>query len=119
MHVATCLAVEKRQTALADTLAQTTELLNTRIGVDLERQNQVLLNAISDTAQSQYRLQTTVEGLSAIAISYYTLGILGYVLHGVEDYFHFDKPIVVAALAPVVLVAVWLGVRRIRRHHVD
>ena len=117
--LATCLAVEKRQTALADTLAQTTELLNTRIGVDLERQNQVLLNAISDTAQSQYRLQTTVEGLSAIAISYYTLGILGYVLHGVEDYFHFDKPIVVAALAPVVLVAVWLGVRRIRRHHVD
>ena len=117
--LATCLAVEKRQTALADTLAQTTELLNTRIGVDLERQNQVLLNAISDTAQSQYRLQTTVEGLSAIAISYYSLGILGYILHGFEDYFHFDKSLVVALLAPVILVGVWASVRRIRKHHVD
>jgi len=29
--------------------------------------------------EAQYRLQKTVEGLSAIAISYYLLGIVSYV----------------------------------------
>lgn len=115
--LATCQAMEKRQKALSGTLAQTTELLNTRIGVDLQSQNQILLNAISDTARSQYRLQTTVEGLSTIAISYYSLGILGYMLHGFEERFHFDKSLIVAGLAPIVVIGVWLTMRHIKKKH--
>ncbi len=115
--LATCQAMEKRQSALAGTLAQTTDLLNTRIGVDLQSQNQILLNAISDTARSQYRLQTTVEGLSTIAISYYSLGILGYMLHGFEERFGFDKSLIVAILAPLVVLGVWLTMRRIKKKH--
>lgn len=117
--LATCQAIEKRQSALSGTLAQTADLLNTRIGVDLQSQNQALLNTISETARSQYRLQSTVEGLSVIAISYYLLGILGYVLHGFEERLHFDKSLAVALLAPPIVLVVWLALRRIKKSHED
>lgn len=112
--LATCLAVEKRQSALADKIDRATELLNTRISLDIQTQNKEVLRTIADTARSQFRLQRTVEGLSTIAITYYLLGILAYVLNGVSEFAAVSKPLVIAAAAPLIMFAVWQLIRSVR-----
>lgn len=117
--LATCLAVEKREAALAEKIERATELLNTRISLDIQTQNKEVLSTIANTARSQFRLQRTVEGLSTIAITYYLLGILGYVLNGVTEFAHISKPLVIALAAPIVLFGVWLLIRSVRDHFRD
>ncbi|MGV3650340.1 MAG: DUF3422 family protein [Devosia sp.] len=114
--IATCRAFEKRQEALAGKIDSAIRLLNTRIGLDVELQSRALLEGISETGRSQYRLQKTVEGLSTIAISYYAIGILSYVLAG-GGLDSGTKQLALAALVPVVLLLVWLGLRRIQHRH--
>jgi uncharacterized membrane-anchored protein len=115
--IATCRAFEKRQEALADKLDRAIRLLNTRIGLDVELQSRGLLQGISETGHSQYRLQKTVEGLSTIAISYYAIGILSYVLSGVGGLDTATKQWTLALLVPVVLLLVWLFLRLIQTRH--
>jgi uncharacterized membrane-anchored protein len=115
--LATCRAFEKRQAALASKLDRAIGLLNTRIGLDMQMQNRALLGRLTETAQSQFRLQSTVEGLSTIAISYYALGILSYILTGAGEVAHFSKALTVALAAPVVVLLVWLGLRWVQRRH--
>ena len=115
--LATCLALEKRLETLTDKIERAIELLNVRIGLDLQIQNKSVLETIASTAQSQFRLQTTVEGLSVIAISYYALGILSYVLAGPLQIAHFDKTLAVSIAAPITILFVWWAVRRVRRMH--
>lgn len=114
--VATCLATEKRLQAVATKLQRSAELLNAHISLSLETQNQTILDTISRTSESQYRLQETVEGLSIIAISYYALAILGYMIEGVSHIWHVDKAIAMLCAAPVVLFLVWQGIKRLRKH---
>jgi uncharacterized membrane-anchored protein len=115
--LATCLAIEKRLETLAGKIERAIELLNVRIGLDLQIQNKSVLETIASTAQSQFRLQATVEGLSVIAISYYALGILSYVLAGPLEFVHFDKALAVSVAAPFAIAIVWWSVRRVRRIH--
>ena len=46
-------------------------LLSTRVNVDRQLQNQKLLKSMNERARMQLRLQTTVEGLSVAAVTYY------------------------------------------------
>ena len=117
--LSTCLAVEERQKSLAEKIERATELLNTRIGLDIQTQNKAVLSSISDTARSQFRLQRTVEGLSVIAIAYYAIGILSYVLTGVSEVAQFSKPLVIALAVPVIILGVWVFLRRMHRGHQD
>ena len=55
------------------------------------------------------------QGLSVIAVSYYLLGLLGYVLAPVAETTGLDKTWLLAALAPLVVLVVWLGLRRVTR----
>ena len=93
------------------------ELLDARINLGLQTQNQAVLDTIAKTAQSQYHLQKTVEGLSIIAISYYSLSILGYVFEGLSHTFilPLSKSEAMMIAAPLVLLIVWLGLRNVRK----
>lgn len=113
----TCAAFEKRLVTLTGKIERVIGLLDVRIGLDMQTQQSAVLDTIASTAQSQYRLQATVEGLSVIAISYYLLGILGYLLGGPLERFHIDKPLALSIAAPIAVLIVWLAVRRIRRRH--
>lgn len=117
--LATCQAMEKRLETLTDKIERAIELLNVRIGLDLQMQNKSVLETIASTAQSQFRLQATVEGLSVIAISYYALGILGYTLAGPLELAHLDKALAVSLAAPLTILIVWWAIRRIRRMHFE
>ncbi|KRA55888.1 DUF3422 family protein [Devosia sp. Root635] len=115
--LATCAAVEKRLAKSSTKIERAIELLNVRIGVDTQLQNAALLDNIARTARSQFLLQRTVEGLSVIAISYYMLGILSYVMAGPLGELHWDKAMALSLSAPFVVGAVWLMARHIRKLH--
>ncbi len=111
----TCLGVEGRQRDISDRLARAANLLRTRIEVDLEQQNRELLSSMNRRARLQLRLQQWVEGLSVAAVSYYVVGLISYLAHGLESVDHDMNPGVITALAvPPVVIGIWLFVRMIR-----
>jgi uncharacterized membrane-anchored protein len=81
----------------------------------MQIQNKSVLETIAETARSQFRLQHTVEGLSTIAITYYLIGILGYALAGPLEATAISKTLAISILSPIALVAVFFGLRAIRR----
>lgn len=116
----TCRAIEERQANLSDNLARATTLLRSWIDVQLERQNSDLLASMNNRAKLQLQLQQTVEGLSVAAISYYVIGLLSYLIKGIPGFHDVVAPeLVIAALVPLVLLAIWWTVRRIRHSHSD
>lgn len=115
-----CRSIEERQANLSDKLARATALLRSWIDVQLERQNGDLLASMNNRAKLQLRLQQTVEGLSVAAISYYVIGLLSYLIKGIPGFHDVVAPeLVIAALVPLVLLAIWWTVRRIRHAHGD
>ena len=76
--VNTCAAIASRQEALARRIAQTNDLLRTRVGIVQEQQNRQILQSMNRRAAQQLKLQQAVEGLSVVAISYYLTGLLAY-----------------------------------------
>jgi len=116
----TCRSVEERQLNLSGKLARAATLLRTWVDVEVERQNRDLLASMNNRARLQLRLQQTVEGLSVAAVSYYVVGLIGYILKGLPPNGAAPKPELVTALSvPFVLAGVWWLVRRIRRSHAD
>lgn len=116
----TCTTLEERQATLSQKLARAANLLRTRVDVELEQQNRDLLKSMNERTRLQLRLQATVEGLSVAAISYYVVGLVGYLLKGAHDAgLPGDPSLVTAAIVPVVVLLVWWVVRRIRRRNVD
>ncbi len=113
----TYAAMEKRLDVLFAKIERAVELLNVRIGLDVQVQNKELLQTIAKTGRSQFLLQRTVEGLSTIAISYYTIGLLGYVLATPLEMLAVEKTLVLSGLVPLVLLGVWLMVRAVRKRH--
>ncbi len=113
--MATCAATGRRVGTLAERLSRATDLLRTRVDVALEAQNQEVLAGMAERTKAQLRLQETVEGLSVVAISYYALSVLAKVVEPVASHlFGTDESVVIAVLAPIVVILVWLGLRRIR-----
>ncbi|WP_235911887.1 DUF3422 family protein [Mesorhizobium xinjiangense] len=116
----TCRSVEERQANLSRKLARAATLLRTWVDVEVEKQNRDLLGSMNRRAKLQLRLQQTVEGLSVAAVSYYVVGLIGYVAKGSPVVAAAVKPEFVTALSvPFVLAGVWWLVRRIRRSHSD
>jgi uncharacterized membrane-anchored protein len=112
----TCRSVAGRQADLAQKLARASNLLRTRVDVEMESQNRALLEGMSERARVQLRLQQTVEGLSVAAVSYYVLGLVGYLAKGAKDagFVSFEPGIATAVALPVVVAGVWWTVRRVR-----
>lgn len=118
--IRTCLSMEERQANLSRKLTRAAQLLRTRIDIELESQNRDLLRAMNDRARIQLRLQQTVEGLSAAAITYYISGLIFYVLRGLAETGVAVEPYVGTAISvPLILAVVLLLVRRLRRRHME
>jgi uncharacterized membrane-anchored protein len=62
----------------------------------------------------QLKLQTTVEGLSVAAITYYITGLMHYIAEGLQAKGVIQDPTFVTALAvPVIAATVWWVTRRL------
>ena len=112
----TVIATARRQEALSARVARASELLRTRVDIAREEQNHQLLAAMERRGKLSLRLQQTVEGLSVAAITYYAVGLVGYLakaLHAAWPALNSDW--VTAGSIPVLAFVIWRGVRRVRR----
>jgi uncharacterized membrane-anchored protein len=112
----TCESVSDRQDRLSKRVSRAANLLRTRVDVALEGQNRDLLDSMNRRVRLQLRLQETVEGLSVVILSYYTVSLVGYGAKALKAA-GLSVPVdIVVGLSIVPVVAVmWYGMRRIRR----
>lgn len=114
----TCRSVEDRQANLSRRLTRATQLLRTWVDVEVEKQNRDLLASMNNRARQQLRLQQTVEGLSVAAISYYVVGLISYMVGGLPILPQWLQPkTAISVSVPLVILALWLVMWRIRRSH--
>jgi uncharacterized membrane-anchored protein len=114
--MATIQSVAERQKVLIADLSQALSLLRTRIDLRLNRDNQDVLKSLDARNRQQVLIAQTVEGLSAVAITYYAVGLLSYVLKAIGPAMPpaLSHATLVAISVPVVLVTVWLSLHRMR-----
>jgi uncharacterized membrane-anchored protein len=112
----TCEATAERLGQMSRRLTRAGALLRTRVDIAVEAQNQDLLASMDRRALLQLRLQETVEGLSVAAITYYLVGLFGYLFRALDTAgLHVDKDIATAIAIPFVAGLVWYGLRRFRK----
>ncbi|MGB8815232.1 MAG: DUF3422 domain-containing protein, partial [Paracoccaceae bacterium] len=111
----TVKSAEGRLKSLAERAQRAAELLRTRVDVERSAQNQKLLESMDRRADLALRLQHTVEGLSVVAISYYAVSLAAYAAYPVTEAVGISKGMATAILTPIVVLGVWLAVRRIKR----
>jgi len=116
----TCLAMARRQEELSGRVARNSQLLRTRVDIELERQNQELLHQMNRRARLQLRLQETVEGLSVVAITYYASQIVHYLAKAGSkfwppEYGTLSPELVTGVSIPLIALGVALGLRRMRK----
>ena len=113
--MATVAATAQRLASLSERVSRTSALLRTRVDIATETQNQVLLEKLTKGQALQLRLQSTVEGLSIAAISYYVVSLLLYAFKGLKAYgLPFNPEMAVALMLPLVLWSVWRSRQKIQ-----
>lgn len=114
----TAQSVLSRQLSLSNRLGRSTELLRTRINLQLERQNTELLASMEQRARLQLSLQTAVERLSVVALSYYAVQLVDKALYSIHGWFEqFPLQLMqTLSLPAVILLVAWL-LYRLRRAH--
>ena len=112
--MATVTATAQRLASLSERIARTSALLRTRVDIATELQNQELLAKLTRGQDLQLNLQTTVEGLSIAAISYYVVSLLLYLgKAGKAMGLPVNPEMAAGALIPLVLWAVWRTTKKI------
>lgn len=114
--MATVNATSERLAALAQRLSRASALLRTRVDIATEAHNQELLEKLTKGQALQLRLQSTVEGLSIAAISYYVVSLILYLGKAMEGAGVNINPEMLAGFStPVVLFVSWKLIQRIHR----
>ncbi|MEH6548671.1 MAG: DUF3422 domain-containing protein [Pseudomonadales bacterium] len=112
----TCQSIRSRMDNLSVRVNRSAGLLRTRVDLALEAQNQSLLRSMDRRAMLQLRMQQTVEGLSIIAMTHYSLSLLGHLLAGIPSHvLPLEADTLVAMVTPVVFLGAWLSIRSIRK----
>ena len=111
----TCEAISRRQEELSGRVARNSQLLRTRVDIELERQNQELLGQMNQRAKLQLRLQETVEGLSVVVLTYYGSQLVQYLAKGTKELHHLNSDVITAVSIPLIAGVVAWGTRRMRK----
>ena len=112
--IATVEATVQRMSYLSARVSRASALLRTRVDILTEAQNQQLLEKLTRGQELQLRLQSTVEGLSIAAISYYVVSLLLYLAKaGKAAGLPIHPELAAGVMIPVVLWVVWRATRRI------
>jgi uncharacterized membrane-anchored protein len=115
--VRTCKSVADRFGTLSTRVSRASDLLRTRIDIGIAEQNRDLLASMDRRARLQLRLQQTVEGLSVVVLSYYGVGLVGYLAKGLKQAgVPLNTDLVTGIAVPVVVGAVCIGMYRLRKH---
>lgn len=119
--IATVASTSDRLMSLSERISRTSSMLRTRVDIATEDQNQSFLEKLTRGQALQLRLQSTVEGLSIAAISYYVVSLILYLAKSAQAAGLPVKPEVATGISiPFVIFVVWRLVRRIhKRLHKD
>lgn len=112
--VRTCVSFSARLEDLSQRAAWASSLMRTRVETALSIQNRDLLASMDRRTDLQLQLQQTVEGLSVVAISYYLVGLLGYVSKGL-NLLHSHHEALMAGAVPLIVLTTWLGLQTVTR----
>ena len=114
--VRTCDAVAARLDRLRVQISAQADLLRTSLTVQQQAQSTKELEALQANSRTQLLLQESVEGLSVVAITYYTVGVVGYMAKGAQALGYLPVPVEVALgmSVPVVGAAVFVGLERMK-----
>ncbi len=114
--MATVNATSERLAALAQRVSRASALLRTRVEIAAEAQNQQLLEKLTRGQALQLRLQSTVEGLSIAAITYYVVSLVLYFGKTLKALgFNLNPEILAGLVTPVVLFVSWKMIQRIHQ----
>jgi uncharacterized membrane-anchored protein len=112
----TCRSIAVRQESLSLRVSRATRLLSTRVDLTRERQNQALLESMNTRARLQLRLQTTVEGLSVAAVTYYVSALVGHAAEALRATgVRVEPDLATGVSIPIVAVVAWFGIHHIRK----
>lgn len=112
--MATVSATSQRMAALSERITRTSALLRTRVDIAAEVHNQQLLEKLTRGQALQLQLQSTVEGLSIAAITYYVISLILYLSKALKATgLPIHPEIMAGVLTPFVLWLVWKTVQRI------
>jgi uncharacterized membrane-anchored protein len=112
--MATVAATSQRMAALSERITRTSALLRTRVDIAAEVHNQQLLEKLTRGQTLQLQLQSTVEGLSIAAISYYVISLVLYGAKALKAAgLAINPELATGLLTPVVLFTVWKTTQRI------
>lgn len=114
--VRTCIATDKNLENLSRRIDRVSDMMRTRVDMTIQSQNQHLLASMDRRSKIQLAMQHTVEGLSVAAISYYSIGLIKYLIDAAyEKGAPIDKSLAVGIAVPVVIGGVWWATRRIHK----
>lgn len=110
-----CSAFSERLASLSRRISRAGELLRTQIELIIQRQNRNLLQSMNDRAKQQLRLQQTVERLSIAAVTYYGVGLVGYLANSLPiDEWGLSLSYIKAGAVPIIAFLVWLAIRQVK-----
>ena len=112
----TCAWATRRQDALSQRVSRISNLLRTRVEIEQQQSSQALLATMNRRQDLQLKLQSTVEGLSVAAITYYIVGLISYLAKGAQRLgWPFSADLSAALAIPLVALAVWWSLRALHR----
>ena len=112
----TCAWAARRQDALSQRVSRISNLLRTRVEIEQQQSSQALLATMNSRQHMQLKLQSTVEGLSVAAITYYIVGLISYLAKaGHSVGWPWSAESTSALAIPVVALTVWWALRRLHR----
>ena len=110
----TCEWAVRRQDGLSQRVSRMSNLLRTRVEIQQQQNSEALLVAMNTRQDLQLKLQSTVEGLSVAAITYYIVGLVNFLAKGAQSFGWPLSPESSAAIAiPVVAFGEWWSIRRL------
>ncbi len=102
--MSTWRSIAARQESLSQRVARATRLLSTRVDLTQQLQNQALLESMNSRARLQLRLQSTVEGLSVAAVTYYVSALVGHAAEALREAgLHTNPDLATGISIPIVL----------------
>ncbi|WP_421930359.1 DUF3422 family protein [Marinomonas hwangdonensis] len=114
--VRTCKTTGEHLENLSMRIDRVSDMMRTQVEMSIQSQNQQLLTSMDRRSKIQLAMQHTVEGLSVAAISYYSVGLLKFLIEAVYDKgVSFDKSLVIGLSVPLVVGGVWFATRRIHK----
>lgn len=112
----TCEWATRRQDALSQRVSRMSNLLRTRVEIEQQESSQALLATMNRRQDLQLKLQSTVEGLSVVAITYYLAGLVLYLAKGLQKTgWPFSPESSTAFAIPLLALGVWWMLRRSHR----